>query len=104
MSLFTGFTTTKNTPTPIKRNETTSLMKTPSRKLLSRTVNLSSLKSAFPGIATSGVRMFVTNEVMTLPNAAPMATPTARSKTLPRRMKSLEVLEHLASLPLREPL
>jgi hypothetical protein len=37
----------------------------------------------------SGMKMFLTSEVMTLLKAAPMITPTARSMTLPFRAKSL---------------
>jgi hypothetical protein len=48
MSLFTGFTTTKKTPSPINRNAMTSLMKVPYRNSLLRIANLRSLKSVFP--------------------------------------------------------
>src|SRR6476660_3890625 len=48
---------------------------------------LSAEKSGLPTMAAiSGVRMLVTNEVTTAPNAAPITTATARSSTLPRMM------------------
>src|SRR5207237_4024830 len=42
--------------------------------------------------AISGVSRSATNAVTTAPNAAPMTTATARSTTLPRRMKALKSL------------
>ena len=44
--------------------------------------------SGTPMSPSSGVRMFVVNEVTTAPKAAPMTTATARSTTLPFMMKS----------------
>ena len=50
----------------------------------------SSLKSALPGMAMMGVRMSFTNDVTMAAQAAPMTMPTARSTTLPLRMKVLK--------------
>ena len=73
----------------------TALMKAPYRNLLLLIVNVRPEKSGLPKIAAmSGVRMSATKAVTTAPNAAPMTTATARSTTLPRRMKSLEALDH----------
>src|SRR3954449_9067996 len=56
-------------------------------------VKTSALKSGLPTIAAiSGVTKLATKAVTTAPNAAPMTTATARSITLPRRMKSLNSL------------
>src|SRR5918992_3949398 len=52
-------------------------------------LNTSSPKSGLPPIsAISGVTKLATKPVTTAPNAAPTTTATARSTTLPRRMKS----------------
>ena len=55
-------------------------------------VILRSEKSELPGMARIGVKMSVTNDVITAPKAAPITTPTARSTTLPLRMKALKSL------------
>src|SRR5688500_4473957 len=52
----------------------------------------SAKRAASPGMASSGVSRFSVNAVTTAVNAAPMATPMARSMTLPRRMKALKSL------------
>jgi hypothetical protein len=47
-------------------------------------------KSGVPPIMPiSGVMMSLTSESTIAPKAAPMMTPTARSRALPREMKSL---------------
>src|SRR6476646_4911993 len=57
---------------------------------------LSAEKSVLPTMAAiSGVRMLVTNEVTTAPNAAPITTATARSSTLPRMMNCRKPLNIL---------
>src|SRR6185437_1619450 len=49
-------------------------------------VKLSEPKSGLPTMAAiKGVSRSLTNEVTTVPKAAPMTTPTAKSTTLPRR-------------------
>src|SRR5690349_9686338 len=53
-------------------------------------------KSGLPTMAAiSGVRMLVTNEVTTAPNAAPITTATARSSTLPLIMNCRKPLNIL---------
>src|SRR4051794_6329105 len=49
-------------------------------------------------IPIGGMMMSLTREVTTPPNAAPMITPTARSRTLPRIANSLNSLNTLLLL------
>src|SRR5260370_37785223 len=53
-------------------------------------VNEKAEKSGLPAMAAiSGVRILPTNEVTTAPKAAPMATATAKSTTMPRKRNFL---------------
>src|SRR3989338_3361008 len=69
------------------------LRKSPYRNLLAFTVKLNVEKSGcFMIAAINGVIMSFTKELTTAVKAAPIMTPTARSTTLPRSIKSLNPL------------
>ncbi len=69
--------------------------------LLSVTIHRLSVSGAPPIAAMSGVMRLSTMDVMIPVNAAPMTTATARSMTLPRRMKSLNPVMSFTSSPSR---
>src|ERR1700674_3520869 len=74
-------------------NDTTALMKSPIRNVLWLTVNAMAEKSGLPKIAAmSGVIRSLTTAVTTAPNAPPMITATARSRTFPRNTNCLKPL------------
>ncbi len=88
-SLFIGATTTKYTAAATSRNVMSALMNRPYLKMLPLIENARPEKSGLPKIAAiSGVIRLSTKALTTAPKAAPMTTATARSTTLPRRMKS----------------
>jgi hypothetical protein len=93
ISAFMGRTTKKYTAAAISRNETSALMKSPSKNLLPLTSNCIAEKSGLPTMAAiSGVIRSFTRAVTMAPNAAPMTTATAKSSTLPRMMNCLNPL------------
>src|SRR5687768_11486934 len=86
-----GRITRKKRTAAIRTNPITSSMKAPYLNVALRIEKERSAKLALsPGMARMGVSRFLVNEVITAVKAAPMATPTARSTTLPRRMKVLK--------------
>lgn len=83
-SRFIGFTTKKKMALATSTNEIIALIKCPYINLLPLTVKKSPLKSGtFAIAAMKGVSRSVTSAVTTVPNAAPITTPTARSTTFP---------------------
>src|ERR1039458_1991327 len=93
MIAFTGTTMKKYTAAAINRNEIRALKKLPTINLLPCTSTAKAENSGLPAMAAiNGVSRSFTIEVTTVPNAAPITTPTARSTTLPRRMNCLKPL------------
>lgn len=89
-SKFIGLITKKNIAAETKTNETNVFKKWPMAKLEPLTVNAKLPKSGtFAIAAMSGVKISETNAATTVPNAAPITTPTAKSTTLPRNKKLL---------------
>src|ERR1700730_3946109 len=81
----------KYTAAAIRMNEITALMKSPIGNLLPLIVNSIAEKSGFPTMAAmNGVIISLTNAVTTAPNATPITTATARSRTLPRKINCLK--------------
>src|ERR1700719_579310 len=90
VSAFMGSTTAKYTAQAMMTKETTELTKSPKRNLLPRIVKLIDEKSGcLTTAAIKGVSRPLTIEFTTLPKAAPITTPTARSTTLPRSKNCL---------------
>src|SRR5438874_7739882 len=89
--VFIGSTMKKYTAAAIKMNETSALIKSPIGNLVPLTVNSIAEKSGFPTMAAiNGVIRSFTSAVTTAPNATPITTATARSRTLPRRINCLK--------------
>src|ERR1039458_7779493 len=69
---------------------TTAVMKSPMGNTVLPIMKLIPVKSGLPAIsAMRGLMMSFTSAVTTVPKAAPMTTPTAKSTTLPRRTNCL---------------
>jgi hypothetical protein len=85
---------TKYTTAAVIRNERRSLRMLPHRR---GPVRIAEKSGAPPARATSGVIRFFTTEFTMFPKATPITTATAKSITLPRRIKSLNPL-NIASL------
>ncbi len=97
---FIGSTMKKYTAAAIRMNEITALMKSPIRNLLPLIVNSIAEKSGFPTMAAmNGVIRSLTNAVTTAPNATPITTATARSRTLPRKINCLKPCNQHIDLP-----
>lgn len=84
MSIFIGLTIKKNIADATKRKEIKALIKCPYLNSDSLIVNERELKSgSFAMADTSGVSKSDTKADTTVPKAAPMTTPTAKSTTFP---------------------
>jgi hypothetical protein len=90
---FIGLTTKKNTVVAISKKEINAFKKCPYINLLSFIVKNKSEKSGTCAMADiNGVNMSETKAVTTVPNAAPITTPTARSTTFPLSKNCLNSL------------
>ena len=90
IKMFIGLITKKKTAAATRIKEIKALIKSPYIKTLPFIVNLSPEKSGTLAIAAiSGVRIFLTKELTTVPKAAPTTTPTAKSTTFPLNKNDL---------------
>ena len=90
MRMFIGFTTKKNIVTEIRKNETRLLMRCPYIICAPRKLKYCPEKSGmFISDPTRGESKSPTIAFTTVPKAAPITTPTARSTTFPRSKNCL---------------
>ena len=76
--------------------------KSPNANLAPWIVVLRLLKSILPGSPISGVMMSAAKAFTIAPNAAPITTPTAKSTTFPRKIKSRNSVATLIDNPFRK--
>jgi hypothetical protein len=84
---FIGLTMKKNRAAPTSRKLTSAFRNLPYVIVEPLTVTAMAEKSAEKMMPIRGVSRSATSELTMAVNAAPMTIPTARSTTLPRRMK-----------------
>src|ERR1035438_2657755 len=86
-----GVTTKKYTAAATRTKLTRAVMKSPIGKTVLPTEKEIAVKSGLPATrAMRGLIRSLTRAVTTVPKAAPITTPTARSTTLPRKMNCLK--------------